>query len=187
MNPRTARMLALCITLAGCASRSKIPADLVRSQQLATALENGVTPMSPVPSTMKMGISPEAIREGLGGSAIVVFVVRPNGRVIRESRTLVYAEGHQIFAKYICDALLAAKFEPVPSDDRGAVGTFPVFFYNREPPRDSARMAFSRASAALADRLRTLTFDAALSWFEKRPSCSNIRIGIEPLYGGPPT
>ena len=179
--------IVIAAATAGCAAKSKIPPDLVRSQQLAEALQTGMTSMRAVPSTLKIGFSPEAANQGLGGSAIVVFVVRPNGRVIRESRTLVFAEGHQIFAKYICDALLAAKFEPAPTDVRGSVGIFPVFFGNRDgQPRDSARVAYARALTALPTRLRALSFDEALTWFEKRPSCSNIRLGIDPLYGGPP-
>ena len=183
---------AVVLILAGsasCAAKSGASpaADLVRSQKLAEALASGVGQMTPVPGTMKLGFAPEAVQAGQAGSAIIAFVVLPNGRVDRDSRTLVYVEGHQIFAKYACDALLAARFEPVPSDRRGAVGTFPVFFYIREgPPRDTARVRFQRANMAVQHMLRTLTFDEGLTWFQARPPCSAIRIGIEPLYGPPP-
>ena len=177
--------------LIGCAVKSgpKVAPDLVRSQKLADALQVGLGNMKLIPSSWDLKFSPEAAREGIGGSAIVVFVVMPNGRVDRESRTLVFVEGHTIFAKNICDALLVAKWEPAPTDQRGRIGMFPVFFASGQgrPPRDSARAAFTRVSAAIGPRLKSMTFDEALAWFQARPSCSKIKIGIEPLYGGPPT
>ena len=161
--------------------------DLVRAQRLADALQVRGGQIRPVAGTMKLGFSPEALRAGESGSAIVAFVVKPNGRVDRDSRTLVYVEGHQIFAKYVCDALLAAKFEPRPADPRGSVSAFPVFFYIKDgPPRDSARVKLDQAQRTIGRRFASMTYDEALSWFEARPSCSAIRIGLEPLYGPPP-
>lgn len=188
--PRLRLMLVIGMAaLASCAKTAQkgVAPDLVRSQMLAQALQAGATPMRPVPSTLQLRFSPEAMRAGQAGSAIVAFVVRPNGRVDRDSRTLLYVEGHQIFAKYICDALLAAKFAPAPTDERGGVGTFPVFFYIVDGPRrDSAQAKFREAGAVISRRLRDMSFDDALSWFQARPSCSAIKIGIEPLYGPPP-
>jgi hypothetical protein len=189
----TRRFVAALVAplLVGCAGKSspKVAPDLARSQKLADALQVGMGSMKLVPSSWDMKYSLEAAQEGVGGSAIVLFVVMPNGRVDRESRTLVFVEGHTIFAKNICDALLAAKWEPAPTDQRGRIGVFPVFFASGQgkPPRDSARAAFTRASSALGPRLKGMTFDEALAWFQARPSCSKIKIGIEPLFGGPPT
>jgi hypothetical protein len=161
--------------------------DLVRAQRLADALQVRGGQIRPVAGTMKLGFSPEALRAGESGSAIVAFVVKPNGRVDRDSRTLVYVEGHQIFAKYVCDALLAAKFEPRPADPRGSVSAFPVFFYIKDgPPRDSARVKLDQAQRTIGRRFASMTYDEAHSWFAARPSCSAIRIGLEPLYGPPP-
>ena len=195
--------LGFAILVAGCAAKSaeevattpapesggaRIADDLVRSQKLADALGAGAKPSPrPVPSTVRRGFPPGAVRAGEAGSAIVAFVVLPNGRVDRESRTLVYVEGHPIYAKYICDALLAAKFQPKPADARGKVGVFPVFFYFKEgPARDSAKAKFESASRTIASRFVSMSYDQSLSWFQARPSCSKLKIGFEPLYGPPP-
>jgi hypothetical protein len=144
-------------------------------------------PVKPVLSTLRLGFDPTAAREGVVGSAIVAFVVMPNGRVDRDSRTLVFVEGHQIYAKHICDAVLAARYEPAPADPRGVVSTFPVFFSAATgAPRDSARALFNDALRILYRRLATMTHADAQAWFAARPNCSAIRIGLDPLYGPPP-
>lgn len=177
--------LSLLVACAG--RRAKVAPDLARSQKLADALQTGIMAMRPVPSTLALQYSPDAAHAGEAGAAIVGFVVMPNGRVDRDSRTLLYIEGHQIFAKNVCDALLAAKYEPPPTDRRGRVGLFPVFFFMTQGnPRDSARVRFDNASRAIGARLRQMSYDDALAWFQLRPACSKIKIGVEPLYGGPP-
>jgi hypothetical protein len=179
-------LLAACAGKSGAGQKGVAP-DLVRSQMLAEALQTGAAGLRPIPSTLKLSFSPEAVSSGVSGSAIVAFVVRPNGRVDRESRTLVFVEGHPIYAKHICDALLAAKFEPVPTDPRGGVATFPVFFAIKDgPARDSAQLKFREAGQVVARRLRSMTFDEALTWFQARPPCSALKIGIDAWYGPPP-
>lgn len=188
MNPRRI-VAAVLLPVTGCAVHRgpRVEPELIRSQQLADALQVGVGQMAMVPSSWDLKFSPEAARAGIGGAAIVAFVVMPNGRVNRETRTLVYVEGHTIFAKHVCDALLAARYEPAPTDPRGRIGLFPVFFSNPGgPARDKERAVFNQVNSAISGRVRRMSYDEALSWFEDRPSCSKIKIGIEPLYGGPP-
>lgn len=169
----------------GRASRARV--DSVRGEKLARALDARMPMVKPVLSTLKLGFDQTAAREGVAGSAIVAFVVMPNGRVDRDSRTLVFVEGHQIYSKHICDALLAARFEPAPTDPRGVVSVFPVFFSAPNgASRDSARALFREAGNVLGRRLATMTHVEAQAWFAARPNCSAIRIGLDPLYGPPP-
>lgn len=195
MKPVRLALVALPF-VAACAGKKAEPepspaaraaADLVRSQKLAQALASRSPAMRPAGGIMKLGFSPEALRAGEAGSAVVAFVVLPNGRVDRDSRTLLYIEGHKVFAKYVCDALLSARFEPPPQDARGGVSTYPVFFYIREgDPRDTARARLTAASILISRKLATMTFDESLTWFQARPPCTAIKIGVEPLYGPPP-
>lgn len=192
------RLLLLLATLPGCAARSageaagpdapagKAAADLARSQKLAQALQAGFVPMKPVESTMKVTFPVDAARAGVPGSAIIAFVVLPNGRVERGTRTVVHLEGHPIYAKHVCDALLAARFEPVPADPPGRVGFFSVSFHlNRAS--DSLRNRSPDYTQRLVRILGELDFDGALTWFQLRPGCSAIKIGIDHYYGPPPT
>lgn len=157
--------------------------DTVRGEKLAIALKSDAPSVRPVTSTMKLRFNMDAVRAGVAGSAIVAFVVMPNGRVDRDSRTLIYVEGHQIYAKNVCDALLAARFEPAPPDERGAVGVMPVFFSIRDgASRDSARVDFEKTQRLLRERMRTMSQVEAKSWFAARPNCSAIKIGIERVY-----
>jgi hypothetical protein len=164
----------------------KATADSVRGEKFAAAVGGPATGMRPVPASVNIRFDPDAARAGVAGSAIVAFVVQPNGRVDRESRTLVYVEGHQIYAKNICDALNEMRFDPPPTNAGGAISTFPVFFsIQGAGKRDSAQAVFGRTLQILNAKLAAMTPEEAKSWFRARPTCSAIRIGVNPLYGPP--
>ena len=132
-----------------------------------------------------MKIPIEAARERVGGSAIVTFVVMPNGRVDRDTRTLVYVDGHQIYAKYVCDYLLAARFTPAPTDPRGAIGTQSFSFDVAPGIPGPAQDRFFEAMENVSSRVRQMTPEQGRAWFIARPNCSAIKIGLDPLYKPP--
>ena len=184
----------MAVTASGCAARSvltetpeqKAAADSARGARLAAAWTPSVAPRI-ADGSSKMQFPVDAARAGVQGAVIVAFVVLPNGRVDRDSRTLIYFDGHQIYAKHVCDFLLAARFEPAPPDERGFRVIFPArFTVPGGTPRDTSEAVFQDTQRRLRMRLASLTESESRVWFAARPACSAIRIGIDPLYGGPP-
>lgn len=191
---KTVLSLVLAVSAMACAARAvvtetpaqKAAADPARGVRLAAASKPTVMPRL-VPGSSKMQFPVDAARAGVQGAAIVAFVVQPNGRVDRESRTLIYYDGHQIYAKHVCDFLLAARFEPAAADERGLLLVLPGrFTVPGGTPRDSGEVAFRETQRRLQVRLATMSELESRVWFAARPSCSAIKIGLNPLYGGPP-
>lgn len=186
--------LLLVVGTTACAARSvvtetpaqKAAADSARGVRLAAASKPTVMPRL-IPGSSRMQFPVDAARAGVQGAVIVAFVVGPNGRVDRDSRTLIYYDGHQIYAKHVCDFLLAARFEPAAADDRGMLVIFPGrFTVSGGTPRDAGELAFQETQRRVQVRLAMMPEAESQAWFAARPSCSAIKIGLNPLYGGPP-
>ena len=67
---------------------------------------------------------------------------------------LLFVEGHQIYAKNICDALNEMRFEPAPTARGGSVSIFPVFFsVAGAKSRDSIRAEFTNTQMTIRRKL----------------------------------
>jgi hypothetical protein len=102
--------------------------------------------------------------------------VLPNGRVDRESRTIVYLEGHPLFAQSVCDYLLEARVQLERPAAQPAFSSYAVVFRIRNLPKPPAvgdridemmrRLSVSLFSRTLAERE---------AWLMARPSCSALK------------
>src|SRR5690349_7021119 len=100
-------LVALFAIAAGCASHTRsysrdeakppaapTRADTLRARSLAAAtLNQGIKP-SLAEGSGKAYFPIEAAQADEVGSVILAFTVLPNGRVDRDSRTIIYLEGH---------------------------------------------------------------------------------------------
>ena len=162
--------------------------DSVRGERLAAAAKSGARRANLVPNTGRLMVSPDAIMSGEGGAAIVAAVVRPDGRVDKATRTVVYLDGHPTFAKSICDFVGESRFAPAPPDERGTLGFMPISFENGGMRPPGARPTRPDSNAAVARRMRAVqpAIDGKLAsmteaetrdWFSARPTCASIRSG----------
>jgi hypothetical protein len=169
----------------GAAIPREVP-DSTRGRLLAAATKSGASRARLETGMQRMQVPADLIIAGHSGSAIVAGLVRPDGRMERATRTVVFMDGHAGFAKAICDLLLTARFAPKPPDSRGAIAFMPISFNNAgmrppgsppTPPDTSAPVARRmRAAQPMIDRqLDGMTEAEMAQWFAGHPHCAKVR------------
>ena len=183
-------LAALLLGAVACASKtrsysrdaSKPPAapsraDTLRAQSLAAATHNPGTKPSLAEGSGKLFFPVEAAQANEVGSVIMAFTVLPNGRVDRDSRTIIYLEGHPIFAQVACDFLLEARVSVErPNPDQPAFVTHAMTFQIRNQPKPQP------VGAQINDMMGRLRFNLLSKtqrereeWLAARPSCSALK------------
>jgi hypothetical protein len=183
-------VLGLAIVAAGCASKTrsyarddsgKLPAvptaaDSARGRALAAATLNRGGRATLAEGSARMHFPIEALQAQEEAAVILSFIVLPNGRVDRESRTIVYLDGHPLFAQAVCDFLLEARVKLERPSDKPAFASYATVFRIRNLPKAPA------VGGRVDEMMRRL--DAALfsrtqlereSWIAERPSCSALK------------
>jgi hypothetical protein len=152
-------------------------ADTLRARALAAAIANPGANASLAEGSGKAHFPIEAAQADEVGSVILAFTVLPNGRVDRESRTIIYLEGHPIFAQVACDFLLEARVSvDRPNAQEPAFVTHAMTFQIRNQPKAQPvgarindmmqRLRFNMLSRTLTERE---------AWLAARPSCSALK------------
>ena len=186
---RVTRTLALLLICA-CASNNrsysrensgKTPsapsrADTLRARSLADATTNPGGRAAVVDGSAKMHFPIEALQAEEEAAVIVAFVVLPNGRVDRESRTIIYLDGHPIFAQAVCDFLLEARVKLEHPSDKPAYASYASVFRIRnlpKPPEVGGRIdeMMRRLNGQLFTKLRP----ERAEWLIARPGCSALK------------
>jgi hypothetical protein len=151
-------------------------ADSARGRAVAAATMNRGGVATPVEGSAKMHFPIEALQAEEQAAVIVSFIVLPNGRVDRESRTIVYLDGHPLFAQAVCDFLLEARMTLERPSDQPAFASYAVVFHIRNLPKppavgDKIDEMKRRLDASLYSRTRL----ERESWIAARPSCSALK------------
>jgi hypothetical protein len=152
-------------------------ADTLRARSLAAATRNQGARPTLVEGSGKLFFPIEAAQAEEVGSVIMAFTVLPNGRVDRDSRTIIYLEGHPLFAQVACDFLLEARVSVErPDPTQPAFVTHAMTFQVRNQPKPQPvgqkisdmmqRLRFNLLSTTLAEREQ---------WLAARPSCSALK------------
>ena len=188
--PHRALALLLLALTGACASKTrsypredaeKTPpapsrADTLRARALALATEIHAGRATLTEGSGKLWFPIEAAQAEEVGSVIMAFIVLPNGRVDRESRTIVYLEGHPIFAKSVCDFLLEARVQVERPQAAPAFTTYAATFHIRNQPKPAK---VGEQIHEMSDRLRVALFEKTPvekeRWLMARPSCSALK------------
>jgi hypothetical protein len=181
---------ALVILVSACASKTRsygrddakpaaepTRADSLRARALAAAIGNPGANPSLAEGSGKLHFPIEAAQADEVGSVILAFTVLPSGRVDRESRTIIYLEGHPLFAQVACDFLLEARVSiERPKPQEPAFVTHAMTFQIRNQPKAQPvgarindmmqRLRFNMLSRTLTERE---------AWLAARPSCSALK------------
>jgi hypothetical protein len=176
--------------LTGCASKSRSyarddsgkppaapsAADSARGRAVAAAMANRGGRATLSEGSAKMHFPIEALQAREEAAVIVSFIVMPNGRVDRESRTIVYLDGHPLFAQAVCDFLLEARVKLERPSDKPAFASLPTVFRIRNLPKppvigDRIDEMVRRLDASLYSRTQL----ERESWIAERPSCSALK------------
>jgi hypothetical protein len=152
-------------------------ADTLRAKSLAAATLNQGSKPSLTEGSGKLFFPIEAAQAEEVGSVILAFTVLPNGRVDRESRTIIYLEGHPLFAQVACDFLLEARVAVErPHPDQPAFVTHAMTFQIRNQPKPQP------VGAQINDMMGRLRFNLLSKtqrereeWLAGRPSCSALK------------
>jgi hypothetical protein len=183
-------VFGLVIT-AGCASKTRTSApadankvaaattraDTLRAKTLAQATLHPGGRITMAEGSGKLWFPIEALQAEEQASVIVSFAVLPNGRVDRESRTIIYLEGHPLFAKSVCDYLLEARVTLEHPQTEPAFASYAVVFQIRnlpKPPPVGDRIDEMKTRLGLA--LMTRTVAGREEWLMARPSCSALKM-----------
>jgi hypothetical protein len=152
-------------------------ADTLRAKTLAAAIGNPGANPSLAEGSGKLHFPIEAAQADEVGSVILAFTVLPNGRVDRESRTIIYLEGHPLFAQVACDFLLEARVSVErPNAQEPAFVTHAMTFQIRNQPKAQP------VGARINDMMQRLRFNMLSrtrpegeAWLAARPSCSALK------------
>jgi hypothetical protein len=120
----------------------------------------------------------EGIGEGIEGTVILSFVALPNGRVDRDSRTVLYYKGHPLFVKVACDFLLAARFDMPSADSATVLHSFGFRVYNGTP-QEVMSAEFDQVRKQVARKVASMDTEEAGKWFALRPSCSSLQGALD--------
>ena len=190
MSSRCLLVATMVVAVSGCASKTrsyaredsgKAPApptraDSARARALAAAtlLPGGKATLTE--GSGKLHFPIEAAQAEEQGSVILAFAVLPNGRVDRESRTIIFLEGHPLFAQVACDFLLEARVSVEHPADQPVFVTHAMTFFIRNQPKPQAVGARINE---MMQRLRTTLFTKTQAereaWLAARPSCSALK------------
>ena len=188
MNPRLAA--AALVLLAGCSSKTRsfaredsgkqpaapTRADTLRGRALAEATLNLAQKVSLAEGSGRAHFPIEALQADEVGSVILAFAILPNGRIDRESRTIIFLEGHPLFAQVACDFLLEARVSVEPAISKPAFTTHAMTFNirNREKPQPVGAQ-LNEMMRRLRSTLFTKTQAEREAWLAARPSCSALK------------
>ena len=152
-------------------------ADTLRARGLAAAsLNPGRGPVL-AEGSGKLHFPIEAAQADEVGSVILAFTVLPNGRVDRESRTIIFLEGHPLFAQVACDFLLEARVSVDRRDpQQPAFVTNAMTFQirNQQKPQPVGER-INEMNRRLSATLFTKTQTEREAWLAARPSCSALK------------
>ncbi len=181
---------ALLVVASGCASKTRsyarddakppaapTRADTLRARALAAASLNPGSKASLAEGSGKAYFPIEALQAEEVGSVILAFSVLPNGRIDRESRTIIFLEGHPLFAQVACDYLLEARVTvDRPNAEQPSFLTHAMTFQIRNQPKPQP---VGERINEMMRRLRVTLFTKAQpereSWLAARPSCSALK------------
>ena len=183
-------IVGLVVAVQGCASTTrsyaredsgKLPAapsraDTLRAKALAQATLNPGGRVTMGEGSGKLWFPVEALQAEEQASVIISFIVLPNGRVDRESRTIIYLEGHPLFAQALCDYLLEARVQLERPSDQPAFASHAVVFKIQNLPKppavgDRIHDMMGRLNSSLLSRTRVEREE----WLMARPSCSALK------------
>lgn len=183
-------LVGLFVVAAACASKTrsysraegKLPAaptraDSLRAKALAAATRNPGTKPVLAAGSGKLWFPLEAAQAGEVGSVIMAFTVLPNGRIDRDSRTIIYLEGHPLFAQVACDFLLEARVTlDRPDPTQPAFVTHAMTFNIRnEPKPQPVGQLINDMMGRLRFNLLSKTQPEREEWLAGRPSCSALK------------
>ena len=186
----TILIISLMAAVAGCASKTrsyarddagKVPgaptrADTLRAKALAQATLNPGGLATMAEGSGKLWFPIETLQAEEQASVIVSFAVLPNGRVDRESRTIIFLEGHPLFAQAVCDYLLEARVQLDRPSPQPAFTSYAVVFKIRNLPKPPAvGDRIDEMKRRLSAALLTKTVDEREDWLMARPSCSALK------------
>jgi hypothetical protein len=189
MNPRLS-LAVLLVVASGCASKNRLyatdtpkppsvpsRADTLRGRSLAAATRNQGSRAALAEGSGKLHFPIEAAQANEVGSVILAFTVLPNGRVDRESRTIIFLEGHPLFAQVACDFLLEARVSVErPTADQPAFVTHAMTFQIRNQPKPQpVGTRINDMMLRLRFNLLTKTQPEQEAWLAARPSCSALK------------
>ena len=178
------------VLVAGCASKTrsyarddsgKLPpapsrADTLRGRALAEATLNLPQRATLAEGSGKLHFPIEAAQADEVGSVILAFTVLPNGRIDRESRTIIYLDGHPLFAQVACDYLLEARVAVEPASGKPAFATHAMTFHIRNQPKPQpVGTELNDMMRRLRSALFTRTQAEREAWLAARPSCSALK------------
>lgn len=184
------QVAAILVLGLGCASKTRsyarddakppaapTRADTLRARALAAATLNPGSKPSLAEGSGRLFFPVEAAQANEVGSVILAFSVLPNGRVDRESRTIIYLEGHPLFAQVACDFLLEARVTVErPNGQQPAFVTHAMTFNIRNQPKPQP---VGERINEMMQRLRVALFTRTQrereAWLAERPSCSALK------------
>jgi hypothetical protein len=115
----------------------------------------------------------EGMGEGIEGTVILSFVALPNGRVDKDSRTVLYYKGDPLFVKASCDFLLAARFDMPSADSSTVIHSF-GFRVRDGTPQEVMTAEFNTVRQQVGRKVASMGTEVAGRWFALRPSCNSV-------------